>query len=138
MDLLENPLNQSYHLILCRMLLQHLYFREVFDLLGQFSQSNSSFLITTTFPGVQQNEELVTDAENPGRVRKLNLELPPLSLSPPYCVQRDGPRGDFEGWKHFVALWKLPLTKVRDCLQTYAMSYPGYQKVKMYSCTKWL
>ena len=135
--MLENPLDQSYHLILCRMLLQHLYFREVVDLLSQFSQSNSSFLLTTTFPGVQHNEELVTDAENPGRVRMLNLELPPLSLSPPYCVQRDGPRGDFEGWKHFVGLWKLPLTRVGDCSQTYAMSYPGYQKVKMYSCTNW-
>ena len=70
-DLLVNPLNQSYHLILCRMLLQHLYFRDVTSLLSQFSQSSSSFLLTTTFPGNQYNEELVADAENPGESEKV-------------------------------------------------------------------
>ena len=55
-DLLEKPINQPYHLIICRMLLQHLYFTDVFSLLKQFSQSNSSFLLTTTFAGNQQNE----------------------------------------------------------------------------------
>ena len=119
------------------MLLQHLYFRDVTSLLNQFSQSSSSFLLTTTFPGNQYNEELVADAENPGRVRKLNLDVPPLSLSPPYCLQRDGPLGDFEGWTHFVGLWKLPLTRVKNCSETFAMTYPGYNKVKMYSCTRW-
>ena len=134
-DVLQHPLQESFDLIINRMLLQHLYYKDVFKLLKQFSETNSSVLFTTTFLGTEHNSELDVK-DNPGRVRKLNLEIPPLSLSPPLCVVRDGPPDTFEGWDHFIAVWRLPLRRLPQCLTAKKMTLKGTDKA-IFSCVDW-
>ena len=138
-DILDhNFIIDDYDLIINRMMLQHLYFNDVLKLLKKFSDSGSQFLLLTTFPAHPKNEELIIDPhENPGRFRYLNLEIPPIALTPPECLQRDGPIDAFEGWAHFVGLWKLPLRRIKYCDedQTFMYKIP-YSPVKVHTCTR--
>ena len=106
---------KNYDLIISRMTMQHLYFKDISAILSKISSSGSQFALFTTFPGHHENQELKITDENPGRFRFLNLEVPPLCLTPPLCLQRDGPSDAFQGWDHFIGLWKLPLTSVKFC-----------------------
>ena len=131
-DIVEHSLKQSYDLILNRMMLQHLYYGDIFKILEQFSNSGSKYLLTTTFAQTKINTELHIGPDNPGRFRYLNLLIPPLSLVPPLCIQRDGPPNVFEGWEHFVALWELPLYQVEQCLD--GRPFVTKEKITLYSC----
>ena len=115
LDILSIKEIDSYDIIICRTLLQHLYFVDGQKLFKLFSDSGSRLLITTSFYRKDVNEELVISADNTGRFRKLNLEIPPFSLVPPLCIVRDGPPDAFEGWDHFLGIWKLPLRRIKRC-----------------------
>lgn len=143
------------------MMLQHLYNADVEKFLQLVSDSSSKYLLTTNFPRHEINTELkivstaivsikqcstllesslmwilFQDKENPGRFRRLNLEVPPYSLVPPICIQRDGPPGDFDAVHHYIALWKLPLTRVALCKEPWAMYLKGSKQL-FYSCVQW-
>lgn len=135
-DLVASPLNETYHLILCRTLLQHLYNYDVMKLLSHISISGSAFLLSTSFFRHKENQELVGDSENPGRFRRLNLELKPIALTPPQCMFRDGPPDAYEGWDHFLALWRLPLRKLRRCKVPTEFGLRPVN-MKIFSCTNW-
>ena len=123
-DILDPPFSvDNYDLIISRMTMQHLYFKDVQSLLAKISDSGAAFVLMTTFPGHKENKELVISEGNPGRFRYLNLELPPISLTPPLCLQRDGPLDAFQGWDHFIGLWQLPLTRVKFCDADNVSSY---------------
>ena len=110
-DIVETPLNKSYDIVFSRMMLQHLKSIDVLKVLQHFQNSGSKYLLTTTFPGVPINGDLRLVQR--GRFRQLNLELPPVSLSPPICMTRDG---DTERGKlHYLGLWKFPLWKYKKC-----------------------
>ena len=87
-DIIEHPLNETYDLILCRMLLQHLVTVDAITMLKRFSESNSSLLLTTTFSRINNNQELLPASQY--RFRLLNLEMPPFSLIRPICMSKDG------------------------------------------------
>ncbi|ESO09992.1 hypothetical protein HELRODRAFT_167827 [Helobdella robusta] len=127
-----------YDIILCRMLLQHLYSGDILRILQLFSDSGSSFLISTTYPSEAINEELnLQQSDNPGRYRKVNLELPPFSLIAPICICRDGPIYNRELNTHYVAVWRLPLINVIDCLDGYSHFVDvGGAKILYNSCSK--
>ncbi|CAH1792606.1 unnamed protein product [Owenia fusiformis] len=116
-----------YDIIICRMMLQHLKHHDAVRALSHMA--NAKYILLTTFPRVQENIDLDLEQSDKGRVRFLNMELPPFSLAPPICLQRDGPKNEIN---HFVGLWPLPLRQIVKC---------NYQKVKMsnpnmnvYSC----
>ncbi len=115
-DIVEMPLNKTYDIIICRTLLQHLYFVDALRVLRKFSLSGSSYLVITTISANDENEERdVIYTSNPGRFRALNLEIPPISLIPPLCLTRDGPPETNESWQQYFALWRLPLLQINDC-----------------------
>lgn len=122
----------KYDIILCRTLLQHLYHQDVMKLLEKFSESGSKFILASTFANHHQNEELIIDIDNPGRFRKLNLQIPPFSLAAPLCLNRDGPPDLKEGLEHFLGLWKLPLKRVMDC--DIQIVTPNEMPLKLYGC----
>ncbi|CAH1787878.1 unnamed protein product [Owenia fusiformis] len=105
-DIATTPLTKSYDLILCRMMLQHLALKTVLKILHNFSSSNSSYLLTTTFPTNPMNNDVI-----PGEFQRLNLEISPIGLKPPLCYHRDqdGPGG------HYMGLWELPLQQYTKC-----------------------
>lgn len=134
-DLLSPDVSMSgYDLIINRMTLQHLFLGDVVLVLRKFSESGSRFLLTTTFPNHSQNQELVIDENNPGRFRKLNLQLPPLSLTPPTCFHRDGPPDVSEGYDHFLALYQLPLRQVTNCSTARLHTFQAQPLLRVYSC----
>lgn len=133
--------NVSFDLILSRALLQHLYTADVLRTLAHFSTApfkygHRVFLLTTSFLKHPRNKELEITDENPGRFRRLNLELPPVSLMPPLCLVRDGPPDAREAWMMFLGLWELPLHKVLDCWQFAAFTLKNSGQ-SLTSCVDW-
>ena len=100
-DIVKDKLNDSYDLIICRMMLQHLVHEDVLRALYHFSSSNSSFLAATTFSDNKVNQEVRLGGV---RFRHLNLEKSPVSLSPPVCTYAEPIITE-----HRMAIWKLPL-----------------------------
>ena len=76
-DLLNDMLPTA-DVILCRDCLVHLSLTDIRAALVNISQSGAKWLLTTNFPSVMQNNDIVT-----GQWRPVNLTLPPLNLPQP-------------------------------------------------------
>jgi len=68
-------------LIFCRDCLVHLSFKDIFQALNNVCDSQSQYLLTTTFTSRKRNKNIVT-----GRWRTLNLMLEPFSLPRPIAI----------------------------------------------------
>lgn len=105
LDLTRDPL-PAVDLILCRDCLVHLSFRRILAALENFRRSGSTYLLSTTFPGVRENRDLLT-----GGWRPINLLEPPMSLPEPLLVipERHGHDGRVAGdhADKALALWRL-------------------------------
>jgi Methyltransferase domain len=77
LDLASDPLPDA-DVILCRDCLVHLSSRDIRRCLENIRLSRAKHLVTTTFVGPRENEEVPTGAWRP-----LNLERPPFSLPRP-------------------------------------------------------
>jgi hypothetical protein len=90
-------------LIVCRDCLVHLSFKDIFWALRNVCHSNSTYLLTTTFPGRQHTHDIAT-----GQWRTLNLEAAPFMLPPPLktineeCTLDDGAFEDKS-----LGLWRV-------------------------------
>eukprot|EP01062_Namystynia_karyoxenos_P014480 TRINITY_DN15209_c0_g1_i1.p1 TRINITY_DN15209_c0_g1~~TRINITY_DN15209_c0_g1_i1.p1 ORF type:complete len:526 (+),score=158.50 TRINITY_DN15209_c0_g1_i1:74-1651(+) len=94
----------EFDVVFSRHMLQHLTTADALAFLAAVSrkaaeQEGGLYLLTTTYPDWQAHVDL--DHRSSTRVRKLNLQLPPVSLPSPLC------------WAHdfsfsFAALWRLP------------------------------
>lgn len=91
---------------LCRDCLIHLSNRDVFQTFNNFLKSNIRFLLVSTCPDIDKNDDIPTGAGRP-----LNLRLPPFSLGEPLRSIDDTMAGDLV--KH-LALWEREA--VRDAL----------------------
>ena len=100
-------LNESFDIILTRHVLQHLPNQDVLRILYNLSTSGSKYLLVTTFPEEKLNKNL----DNPGDFRRLNLQIPPISLMPPLCMHKDGYLRD----GGYLGLWELPLQQFEHC-----------------------
>ncbi len=67
--------------ILCRDCLVHLSFDDAQAALANIARSGARWLLTTSFPEVARNDDIVT-----GQWRPINLTLPPFNLSEPKQV----------------------------------------------------
>ncbi len=76
-DLLAGALPKA-DLVLCRDCLVHLSFRHIASALAAIRASGSTWLLTTTFPGLPGNRDIAT-----GNWRPLDLTAPPFSLPSP-------------------------------------------------------
>jgi hypothetical protein len=84
LDLTVDPLPRA-DLLLCRDCLVHLSFTDVARALANIKRSGIEYLLTTTFPGCDENEDIVT-----GDWRPLNLERPPFDFPPPLRLMNEG------------------------------------------------
>ena len=77
LDCTRDPLPAA-DLLFCRDCLVHLSFADIRRTLANLQASDISCLLTTTFPGAEANEDIVT-----GDWRVLDLERAPFHLPPP-------------------------------------------------------
>jgi hypothetical protein len=77
LDLTSEPLPTA-DLLLCRDCFVHLSFGDIFSALNNIKRSQITYLLTTTFPNCEDNEDITT-----GDWRLLNLEKPPFSFPTP-------------------------------------------------------
>lgn len=102
-DIVTSELPQV-DLIFCRDCLVHLKLDQIKKAIENFKNSGSTYLLTTTFTGVNMNQE----RPEPGFWRPLNLLLPPFSFPSPLeiinegCTQDGGRYADKS-----LGLWKL-------------------------------
>merc|ERR1712098_258610 len=91
----------KFDLILTRHTMIHLNQKTGVELLQNFYNSGSHFLLTSNYPDLKRNKEL--DTKRKGRFRELNLHLPPYNLPPPVCQSEH----DAQKKECYIALWEL-------------------------------
>jgi len=77
LDLINEPLPTA-DLLFCRDCFVHLSIADIFSALDRIKQSQITYLLTTTFPNCQENEDITT-----GDWRLVNLEKPPFNFPTP-------------------------------------------------------
>lgn len=99
LDLTKDALPRA-DLIFCRDCLVHLPYKDIFLALANMRKSGATYLVTTTFTGVEQN----SDIYYVGEWRPLNFLLPPFSFPPPQrlLVENSPVRPD-----KALGVWKL-------------------------------
>ncbi len=108
LDITAGPLPRA-DVLFCRDCLVHFSLEDVHAALRRIRESGSTWLITTTFTGPRENEDIPT-----GYWRPLNLERPPFNFPPPLrlidekCQRGDGAYAD----KH-LGLWEIANLPVR-------------------------
>ena len=89
-DLTTDTLPEA-DMIFCRDCLVHFSYQDIIKALRNIKQSSSKFLMTTTFPEEEMNEDIIT-----GGWRPLNFGLAPFSFPEPlyllneHCTEGDG------------------------------------------------
>ncbi|MCA1990538.1 MAG: hypothetical protein LDL41_00605 [Coleofasciculus sp. S288] len=77
LDLTVEPLPTA-KVLLCRDCLVHFSFADIYRTLDNIKRSGIAYLLTTTFPDCEENEDITT-----GDWRLLNLEKPPFNFPKP-------------------------------------------------------
>jgi SAM-dependent methyltransferase len=72
-------------LLFCRDCLVHLSYEDIARALANVLRSGIPYILTTTFPGAEPNEDIVT-----GDWRTLDLERAPFQLPPPMRILNEG------------------------------------------------
>jgi SAM-dependent methyltransferase len=85
-------------LVICRDCLFHYTSRLIIKSLANLKRSGSEYLLTTSFPGIDRNQEI----ETIGLYRPINLQLPPFALPTPLLVIHEGGSGS-----QSLCLWRL-------------------------------
>ena len=101
-DLTRDPLPQC-DAILCRDCLVHLSFQNIISAIANFRRSGATWLITTTFPDLQGNQDC-----DDGDWRALNLERPPFGWGAPVALLNEDCREAGGGWRDkSLGVWRL-------------------------------
>ena len=89
--------------ILCRDCLIHFSNRHIAAAIQNFKRSGSTYLLVSTYPGWQQNEDVQT-----GGFRYVNLQLPPFNFpTPAYLLREKYGAEDALYFGKSLGLWKL-------------------------------
>jgi len=100
-NLIEDNL-PKVDLILCRDCLVHLVYDDIFKALKNFRKSGSKYLLTTTFPSFEKNQELII-----AHIwRALNLEISPFLFEKSIHYIVEGNFGE-EFQDKTLALWDI-------------------------------
>jgi hypothetical protein len=101
-DIIQDNLPRA-DVILCRDCLVHLSFRDIKRAIQQFKQSNSSYLLTTTYPGLlNENQNIVT-----GDWRPIDLEKPPFNFPAPIRLIHEESAIVSDLKEKSLGLWRL-------------------------------
>lgn len=102
LDLTQDPLPKA-DLILCRDCLVHFSFARIGEALDNLGKSGSVYLLATTFPEHQVNEDI-----EDGDWRLLNLTRPPFNFPPPLRLVVEGCReGEGAYADKSLGLWRI-------------------------------
>jgi len=101
LNLVDNVID-TVDLIICRDMLAHLTYEQIFTVLRNFKQSGSKYLLVTTGVRVQKNYDMPTT----GECRFLNLEKAPFNFPRPLALIEEDVPFEAERGKH-LALWFL-------------------------------
>ena len=93
---------QNHDLILCRDLLVHLDFHDISKVLRNLQLSGSKYLLATTFPLLQENQDLDRRIWRP-----LNLEIKPFNLGSPIAIYSEKTTEDPRYADKSLGLWKI-------------------------------
>lgn len=101
-DLIRGPVPKA-DVVFVRDCLVHLSHAHVHAALGNIARSGSTWLLTTTFPDVPTNEDIVT-----GEWRAIDLTKPPFDLPVPHQLLPEG-QSHLKGQKgnKMLGLWKI-------------------------------
>lgn len=100
LDLIQDKLPQV-DLILCRDCLVHFSDRHIFSALKNIKNSGSTYILTTTFVGLERNQNIPL-----GLWRPINLQLPPFGFPIPKMLIDEG--CPLEGYKDkHLGLWEI-------------------------------
>ncbi len=94
-DLIKGVLPKA-DLVICRDCFIHLSFADTISALATIRRSNSTYLLTNSYPAIEVNHDIVT-----GRFRLMNLSRAPYRLPPPLLKITENEPGK-EIW-----LWKI-------------------------------
>ncbi len=102
LDLTTDPLPAA-DLLLCRDALVHLSFADAFRVIENVQRSPIPYLLTTTFPACEANEDITT-----GDWRPLNLEQPPFNFPPPIeLIDEECTEGGGRYRDKSLGLWRV-------------------------------
>ena len=101
-DLITGPIPQN-DLIFTRDCLVHLSLAHVKAAVRNIKASGSTWLLTTTYPGIAENTEIAT-----GEWRALDLTLAPFAFGPPVQIIEEG-QGHVRGQapNKMLGLWRI-------------------------------
>lgn len=100
-NLVDNVID-AVDLIICRDMLAHLTYEQIFTTLKNFKRSGSKYILVTTGVRVQRNRDMPTT----GECRFLNLELAPFNFPKPLALIEEDVPFEAERGKH-LGLWFL-------------------------------
>lgn len=100
-DITRDRLPQA-DLIICRDVLVHLSFDDIGRAIENFRHSNSMFLLTTTYPGISTNRNILS-----GMWRPIDLQLPPFNFPPPIELINEGGDLQTDHSQKSLGLWDL-------------------------------
>lgn len=102
LDMIQDKLPQV-DIILCRDVLVHFNNKQIFRTIKNIKQSNSKYLLTTTFPAVNKNINIVT-----GEWRALDLCKPPFNFPAPIKIIIEQCKEENElSSSKCLGLWKI-------------------------------
>lgn len=102
LDLIADPL-PKVDVIFCRDCLVHFAYKDLRAALANIAKSGSTYLLTTTFPGRDRNNDIATGEWRPLNLAKAPFGFPePLELINEKCTEADGAFTDKS-----MALWKI-------------------------------
>jgi hypothetical protein len=94
----------AHDLVLCRDCMVHLGNKHVLKVIKNFKESGSKYLLATTFPNINENEDIPD-----GMWRRINLEKAPFNLPKPLLLLNEGSKEDKN---KSIGLWDLRKIKV--------------------------
>lgn len=97
LNIITDPLPAA-DVFFCRDCLLHLSFKDIAGVFDNFRKSPCRHLITSNYPAVKLNVDILT-----GEVRPLNLCLPPFNLPPPIQTMDDSGN---EGLNRLMGVWR--------------------------------
>ncbi|MFC1842911.1 methyltransferase domain-containing protein [Candidatus Dependentiae bacterium] len=90
-------------IILCRDCLAHLSNKDIFAAVKNFKKSGAKYLLTSTYPKVRVNMDIMT-----GNFRGMNLRAYPFNFPVPIMqFQEMSAEEDMQKWGKYIALWRL-------------------------------
>ena len=108
MDIVNQEIVTTPHVIICRDFLFHLRDCDILKVLQNFKNSRAKYIITTSFDYIEENEEFRPfSPEGQYGFRKVNLQKAPFNF--PDTIEKIYETTDYQCKGRMVGLWELQM-----------------------------